>query len=285
MNPVLAFWIAVIGLTIFGVVFLADIIFIMFYWDKLLSFLKQRLKKVPWEIKDVLTVCIGLFFIYAVLNLAGYLMLKFYIVEKKQIVHFFNIFSTVSMYGVGTWFMLRFISIRYDSCFSFLGINWYSWIKKSLKSILIYIGCFPFLIILTYIGVFICFVLGIQPEPHPMVDILKNEKSVLFILYLIFTASIIAPIFEEILFRGLFYQVLKKKFGFWPAIVSSSLLFSMLHFNTAQFLPIAGLGMLLCLIFEYTGSLVPVIVLHIFNNALFLGLFFVMKDYIYNIGI
>jgi len=279
MNPIWTFWIVIAGFTILSIVFFADIVFIMFYWEKLKNFFKQRLKTVPWVLKDVFEICAGLFFIYVILNLTGYLILKFHAGEKTQIRHILNILSNISMYGLGIWLMIYFIKKRYDFWHRFLGVEWLLWFRKSLKSILIYIGYFPFLIILTYIGVFVCVILGVEPEPHPMVEILKKEKSIFFIFYLVIIASVIAPIFEEILFRGIFYQALKKRFGFWQAIVFSSILFSMLHFNTAQFLPIVGLGMLLCLIFEYTGSLVPVIVLHIFNNTLFLGLFFVLRDY------
>jgi membrane protease YdiL (CAAX protease family) len=182
------------------------------------------------------------------------------------------------MYGAGTWIMVYSIKSKYNSNLNQMGINMLLWVKKSVQSIAIYAGFFPVLMVVAYIGVLFCFYIGVSPEAHPLVDILKEGQLGLFMLYIVTIAVIFAPVFEEILFRGLFYQSLKKRFGLWQAAIISSVLFSILHFNTAQFLPIFGLGILLCFVFEYTGSLVPVIVLHIFNNAFFLGLFFLIEN-------
>lgn len=220
--------------------------------------------------KNLVKICLGLVVIYLNINLAGYLILKLNPGLKPVV----NIFGGIGMYGLGIWFII------YNSDVKTLGIRWHKWLTGSLKAILFYLGFIPILAFLAYIGLVFCHYLGIRPEPHPLVEILKKEKSVLFISYLIITAVFIAPIFEEILFRGLFYQSLKKRLGYIRAAVISSGLFSLLHFNPSQFLPVIGLGTLFCFIFEYTGSLIPAIVLHIFNNGLFLGLFFLLKEYI-----
>ena len=100
------------------------------------------------------------------------------------------------------------------------------------------------------------------------------------ISYFTVLAALIAPVFEEVLFRGLFYQFLKKRLGCMRAALLSSCFFSVLHFNNVQFFPIMGLGMLLCFIFETSGSLMPAVAIHMFNNGLFLGVFFILRNYI-----
>lgn len=245
-------------------------------WGLTPFFIMERLDKVPWSIRDVFKICLGLVFIYLSVNLTGYLILKL----NRNIRYIVNIISSLCMYGFGIWFIVYFLKVNYQSSLSSIGIRWYKWLKGSFKGILFYLGFIPILLILTYIGLIFCYILGITPQPHPLVEILKKEKSLLFIYHLVITAIVIAPVFEEILFRGLFYQALKRHLGYIRAAVISSGLFSLMHFNPSQFLPVLGLGMLLCFIFEYTGSLVPVIVLHIFNNGLFLGLFFILKEHI-----
>lgn len=236
----------------------------------------KNLDTVPWSIRDVFRICAGLIFIYITISLIGHLILKL-IPGIKPIV---NIIGSLCMYGLSIWFIINFLRINYQSSLRLLGIRWYQWLKGSLKGILFYLGFIPILILLAYIGLIFCYILGIRPEPHPIVEILKKEKSLLVIYHLIITAILIAPVFEEILFRGLFYQALKKRLGYLRAVIISSGLFSLMHFNPSQFLPVLGLGMLLCFIFEYTGSLVPAIVLHIVNNGLFMGLFFLLKEYL-----
>lgn len=230
----------------------------------------KKVEPVPWSLRDVFRMCMGLVFIYLCINLAGHLVFKLNPGSKP----FINITGGIGMYGLGIWFII------YNSGLRPLGIRWYRWLTGSLKAILFYAGFIPILGFLAYLGLLLCYYLGIRPEPHPLVEILKKERPGFFTYYLVITAVVIAPVFEEMLFRGLFYQTFKKRFGYLRAAVISSGLFSLLHFNAAQFLPVMGLGALLCFIFEYTGSLVPVIVLHMFNNGLFLGLFFIFKEHI-----
>jgi len=52
---------------------------------------------------------------------------------------------------------------------------------------------------------------------------------------IILTACIIAPITEELIFRGMIYPLLKKEIGvFWGCAISS-IVFSVIHFNVLSF--------------------------------------------------
>lgn len=79
-------------------------------------------------------------------------------------------------------------------------------------------------------------------------------------------AVILAPLMEEIVFRGLIFQRLSIRYGLTTAIVTSSVIFGLLHFES--FLGAGVFGVFMCLLFYHTKNLwVPVIV-HIINNAL-----------------
>lgn len=279
VNPILNYWLGLIILTIVGIGLIIDILIVSSYWGKWPKLFKKNLAAVPWVFRDILRICSGLIVIYFIVNLIGYSILKFNAAIAEQLKPIVNIICSIGMYGAGVWFIIHFLRVNYRIGLNSLGIKWFNWSRKSFKSGLFYLGFMPIMMLLTYIGLVLCNIFGIKPEPHPMVEILEKEKSLIFIYYIITTAVFIAPIFEEILFRGLFYQTLRKRLGFLKAAIISSCIFSLLHFNPSQFLPIMGLGTLFCFIFEYTGSLLPAIVLHIFNNGLFLGLFFLLKKY------
>ncbi|HVZ24731.1 MAG TPA: type II CAAX endopeptidase family protein, partial [Sediminibacterium sp.] len=76
-------------------------------------------------------------------------------------------------------------------------------------------------------------------------------------------------LFEEVLFRGGFQQVLvgwtRHK---WAGLLLTSILFSAIHFSYFGFLPRMALGIVLGLIFLETGKLWLSILLHFMNNAL-----------------
>ncbi|HCW32861.1 MAG: hypothetical protein UT55_C0001G0002 [Candidatus Peregrinibacteria bacterium GW2011_GWE2_39_6] len=79
---------------------------------------------------------------------------------------------------------------------------------------------------------------------------------------------ILAPLVEEVFFRGYVYQFFKKYFNvFWGSIFAS-LLFSLFHFEFQVLIPIFILGLVLNWLFEKSGSLWTSIAFHMLNNAM-----------------
>jgi membrane protease YdiL (CAAX protease family) len=76
------------------------------------------------------------------------------------------------------------------------------------------------------------------------------------------TVVALAPVFEEILFRGFLYRNLRDAIGREGALVVSSVLFGLVHLEPHLVLPLAGLGFVLAIVFELTGSLVVPILVH-----------------------
>lgn len=76
---------------------------------------------------------------------------------------------------------------------------------------------------------------------------------------------VLAPIVEEILFRGLLYRYLRGRLGVVLAVLLSALIFAVLH---AVIPPLFLMGILLAILAQRSGSLLPGIVLHATNNAL-----------------
>jgi uncharacterized protein len=81
-------------------------------------------------------------------------------------------------------------------------------------------------------------------------------------------AILFAPIFEELIFRGLLYGTLRTRLS-WPlAALGSALVFAFAHgYGAAGFLSVLLSGFLWAWIYERTGSLLPSMVAHMANNA------------------
>lgn len=113
-----------------------------------------------------------------------------------------------------------------------------------------------------------------NPEPEKLLEKLgTNETTSLLVLSAALTC-VVAPICEEILFRGYIFTALRGWRGTWPAAVLTGLLFGGVHAGSAPALdlvPLAALGFGLCLLYRYTGSLYPCIVAHSLNNSLAFG--------------
>lgn len=89
-------------------------------------------------------------------------------------------------------------------------------------------------------------------------------------------AGVLAPIAEELFFRGFVFQSYLRTRGPAVAYVLSSLLFATLHLNLPALLPILVLALTLSWAYHRTGSIVPSVVAHALNNSIaLLALYFV----------
>jgi glutamate-5-semialdehyde dehydrogenase len=79
-------------------------------------------------------------------------------------------------------------------------------------------------------------------------------------------AVIVAPLTEEVLFRGLILRGLLSRWPVWPSIVVSALLFALMHLNPAQAPATFALGLALGWMYARTRSLGLSILGHALNN-------------------
>ena len=85
---------------------------------------------------------------------------------------------------------------------------------------------------------------------------------------------VLAPIAEELFFRGFCFTALRRTLGMLPAAVLTGAIFGAIHLGGTDIefiVPLMVFGFFLCLLYVWTASLVPCIVLHALNNALALG--------------
>jgi len=84
---------------------------------------------------------------------------------------------------------------------------------------------------------------------------------------------LLAPISEELCFRGMLYGGLRERLPRVGAALVAGLIFGILHAFTGitAVPPLAAFGFLLCLLYEKTGSIVPGILLHMLNNSVALS--------------
>ena len=77
---------------------------------------------------------------------------------------------------------------------------------------------------------------------------------------------ILAPLAEELAFRGLSFRRLDKSLGFWPAALISSALFGVYHLNLLQGIYAFIFGIILCLVYRRFGNIRAVIIMHAAAN-------------------
>jgi membrane protease YdiL (CAAX protease family) len=86
----------------------------------------------------------------------------------------------------------------------------------------------------------------------------------------VIAVAISAPVVEEVFFRGFLYRSLRNRLPVAPAALLAGMLFGLVHITGYPLitLPIkAAFGVLACLLYERTGSILPGIALHSFVDA------------------
>jgi membrane protease YdiL (CAAX protease family) len=85
-----------------------------------------------------------------------------------------------------------------------------------------------------------------------------------------------APIYEELLVRGFLFGWARKAFGVLPALISTSLLFGLVHGQWALIIPVTLIGMLLAFAYHKTNTLyVPLGIHFVVNTVSFLGMVYI----------
>jgi hypothetical protein len=77
-----------------------------------------------------------------------------------------------------------------------------------------------------------------------------------------------APISEEVFFRGIVFNAWWREYGFWRALLGSSVVFAAFHFSLFAFVPIFLLALVLGYVYSQTRSLLTVIAVHATFNAI-----------------
>lgn len=106
-----------------------------------------------------------------------------------------------------------------------------------------------------------------SPEQQEVVQSLMDGNAAQK-LVLAVAAIVMAPIGEEVCFRGFVYNVLRARAGVWAAAVATGLLFGAVHTSLVQFLPLALFGFLQCLLYEKSKTLILPMVVHAVFNSL-----------------
>jgi uncharacterized protein len=110
-----------------------------------------------------------------------------------------------------------------------------------------------------------------EPPKQEITEEIKSEDGALALAGYVGITCLMAPLAEELFFRGLLFPVLRSRFGVAWGVLVTGALFSVVHAvgsppETLIVLFVLGAG--LCLLYLRTGSLLPCIGLHAFNNAI-----------------
>jgi len=117
-----------------------------------------------------------------------------------------------------------------------------------------------------------------EPEEQLPVRVLRVSLSWPGRITLGAAAILLAPVAEEILFRGILYPAVKQVGYPRIALWGAALLFAAVHANLVTFVPLTVLALVLTALYERTNNLLAPIIAHALFNALnFVTLFLIQE--------
>jgi membrane protease YdiL (CAAX protease family) len=128
------------------------------------------------------------------------------------------------------------------------------------------------IILLLFVGLLNQYLLtnffDIEIKPQDILEKFKELENSFEISIFVIGSAVIAPIYEELLFRGIIFPTLIQKTNFTIALVLSSLIFAVLHFHLSALLPLFVLSIILSITYLYTSTIWASISLHALFNLI-----------------
>jgi membrane protease YdiL (CAAX protease family) len=114
--------------------------------------------------------------------------------------------------------------------------------------------------------------LGFPVAEQPLVvEISRGPTSSPEVGVLVVSALLLAPLGEELLFRGRLFRRVAARAGLTSAYATSALLFAAVHLNLQGFVIYAWLGLVFARVYMVTGRLGAAVAVHFGNNAVTLA--------------
>ena len=113
--------------------------------------------------------------------------------------------------------------------------------------------------------------LGDQAEPQKLVTLIAEEsakqENIGTLIFFVMMAVAVAPVAEEILFRGILYPAVKQLGHPRVAVIGTALLFALFHVNLLTFASLTAVALALIALYNFTDNLLAPITAHAVFNA------------------
>lgn len=140
------------------------------------------------------------------------------------------------------------------------------------------IGCG--LLIISYIIILvhniILMSLGIETQGDEISNLFELLDSP---VWFFMVGAVLAPLVEEIFFRGFLFQGLRAKYGWISGVLISSAIFAIAHLDPASLIPTFILGSLLAYLYHRSNSVWPGVILHMAVNTFGLLSVYILTQY------
>lgn len=215
---------------------------------------------IPWSIRDV-WLGVGFLGLWLVTVIVVSLLIRFSVLAVN--VGLFIGVAELVLLGPVWWLTVRKYRVSWEA----LGL-------RRFRGRMIGLGCglmlLSFAFNLVYSAFLAIFNLQAQVDLVPLFAELSSPW------WLLVAGVVIAPMVEEVFFRGFLFAGLRKKYDWRKAALISSALFALLHLQPTAMIPIFILGYIFAYLYYRSNSIWPAVLMHVSTNALGLGVAYIL---------
>ena len=156
--------------------------------------------------------------------------------------------------------------------------GWLQWKIKPMKEGVVksVSGWLMIMPLVLLIGWIMNEIIGDQGGSNPLLELVLSSNEFFPLCLLLITTVFLAPIFEELVFRGVLLPVLVSKVGKISGVVLSALIFALAHLSVGELPPLFVLGIGLGVMRLSSGRLFPCALMHsLWNGVTFASLLLV----------
>jgi uncharacterized protein len=226
------------------------------------------LSEKQWKLEAVLLLVIGLMMslsIGVLITLAVRQLGPEFSVSQERFMMF--VISSVSFQGAGLILTHFFLKQHEVTWTEFLGLRGPNLRRAMILGFGVVIVALPLILGLNEFFRQVITRFHGTPDTQPTMQVLELSVSLGQRIVFGITAMLLAPMVEEVLFRGILYRAIKQ-YGYPRlALFGTALLFGAIHLNWMTFFPLASLAVILALLYDRTNNLMAPIFAHSLFNA------------------
>ena len=199
----------------------------------------------------------------------------FVVLPYKNFINNDNLLSAVYVSISGLVLLMILTTIKKIVGFKWSSVGWSKPNKKALIRVVPALFLYIFIsMVLTSLATKLIPSFNVQQAQEVGFDQLKKPME----LFLAFIAlSLITPVIEETIFRGILFKGLRRRLPFWVSAVVTSIVFAVAHMQWNVAIDTFALSLILCYLVENSGSIIPSIFLHALKNSLAFVFLFLYK--------
>jgi len=228
----------------------------------------RRLEWRPWSWSSAVWIVLPLLFIQFLFVMLFLLFGRMFDTDLGESERILIILQSLFFHWTGFALIAWSLHRRALTWSTAFGLKTADFFRDACWGIVILVGVMPLILGYNIVAQMVMEWIGIAPDVQDVTRIISESSSLTTKVYFALLALVVAPVVEELIFRGILLPALTRIAGVKVAIMVVSVLFAAVHGHWPSFVPLFMLSVALCLAYIYRGSLITSIAMHSAFNSL-----------------